>query len=70
MARTETVTVAVQRPRRIDRAVANRLGHDAYEALRQECFAACRTAVARHHGTEIKTTGDGLMLCFASAADK
>lgn len=24
--------------------------------------------VATHHGTEIKTTGDGLMLCFASAA--
>ena len=44
-------------------------GHDAYEVLRQEHFAACRAAVATHHGTEIKTTGDGLMLCFASAAD-
>jgi len=24
--------------------------------------------VTTHHGTEIKTTGDGLMLCFGSAA--
>ncbi|MFI4932955.1 MAG: adenylate/guanylate cyclase domain-containing protein, partial [Burkholderiales bacterium] len=49
-------------------ALADRLGHDAYELLRQAHFAACRAVVAAHHGTEIKTTGDGLMLCFGSAA--
>ena len=41
----------------------------AYERRRPAHFAACRAIVATHHGTEIKTTGDGLMLCFASAAD-
>src|SRR5262245_17121422 len=68
MARTETVTV-VFTDLVGSTELASRLGHDAYEALRQEHFAALRTAVATHNGNEVKTTGDGLMLSFASAAD-
>src|SRR5258708_6409040 len=68
MARTETVTVVFS-DLVGSTELASRLGHDAYEVLRQQHFAACRAAVAAHRGTEIKTTGDGLMLCFASAAD-
>jgi class 3 adenylate cyclase len=68
MARTETVTV-VFTDLVGSTELASRLGHDAYEALRQAHFAALRTAVATHNGNEVKTTGDGLMLSFASAAD-
>lgn len=46
----------------------SRLGHDAYEELRREHFSALRAAVAKHNGTEVKTTGDGLMVRFDSAA--
>ena len=68
MARTETVTV-VFTDLVGSTDLASRLGHDAYEALRHEHFSALRTAVAAHNGTEVKTTGDGLMLAFASGAD-
>src|SRR5258706_4312247 len=68
MARTETVTV-VFTDLVGSTELASRLGHDAYEALRHEHFTALRVAVASHNGTEVKTTGDGLMLSFASAAD-
>src|SRR5258706_12101380 len=68
MARTETVTVVFTDLVR-STELAGRLGHDAYEALRHDHFAALRAAVAAHNGTEIKTTGDGLMLSFDSAAD-
>jgi class 3 adenylate cyclase/tetratricopeptide (TPR) repeat protein len=49
--------------------LGDRLGHDAYEALRRAHFDALRTAVSTHNGTEVKTTGDGLMVCFASVGD-
>ena len=68
MARTETVTVLFTDVVG-STELASRLGHDAYEQLRREHFIALRAAVARHNGSEIKTTGDGLMLSFASAAD-
>jgi class 3 adenylate cyclase len=58
MARTETVTVVFTDVVG-STELASRLGHDAYEALRQEDFAAVRTAVATHHGNGVKTTGDG-----------
>ena len=67
MARTETVTV-VFTDLVGSTELASRLGHDAYEALRHEHFTALRAAVAKHNGTEVKTTGDGLMLRFDSAA--
>jgi class 3 adenylate cyclase/tetratricopeptide (TPR) repeat protein len=68
MARTETVTV-VFTDLVGSTELASRLGHDAYEALRHEHFTALRRAVVAHNGAEVKTTGDGLMLSFASAAD-
>jgi class 3 adenylate cyclase len=68
MARTETVTV-VFTDLVGSTELASRLGHDAYEALRQEHFTALRTAVTKHGGTEVKTTGDGLMLRFDSATN-
>ena len=68
MARTETVT-ALFTDLVGSTELANQLGHDSYEALRHSHFHALRAAIARHNGIEIKTTGDGLMVCFASAAD-
>ncbi len=57
MARTETVTV-VFTDLVGSTELASRLGHDAYEALRHEHFAALRTPVTKHGGTEEQTTGD------------
>ena len=67
MARTETVTV-VFTDLVGSAELASRLGHDAYEALRHAHFTALRGAVTKHSGSEVKTTGDGLMLRFDSAA--
>jgi class 3 adenylate cyclase len=67
MARTETVTV-VFTDLVGSTELASRLGHAAYEALRHEHFAALRAAVTKHGGSEVKTTGDGLMLRFDSVA--
>jgi class 3 adenylate cyclase/DNA-binding SARP family transcriptional activator len=44
-----------------------RQGDDAADAVRREHFAAQRHAVAKHGGREVKSTGDGLMVAFASA---
>jgi class 3 adenylate cyclase/tetratricopeptide (TPR) repeat protein len=68
MARTETMTVAFT-DLVGSTELASRLGHDAYELLRRSHFDALRSAVANHNGSEIKTTGDGLMLRFSSTAD-
>jgi class 3 adenylate cyclase/tetratricopeptide (TPR) repeat protein len=45
------------------------LGHSAAESLRRAHFAGLRDAIAAHHGREVKTTGDGLMVSFARTAD-
>jgi adenylate/guanylate cyclase family protein len=68
MACTETVTV-VFTDLVGSTELASRLGHDAYELLRRSRFEALRLAVANHNGSEVKTTGDGLMLRFSSTAD-
>lgn len=68
MVRTETVTVAFTDVVG-STELASRLGHDTYESLRRSHFEALRSAVAKHNGSEIKTTGDGLMVRFTSAAD-
>jgi class 3 adenylate cyclase/tetratricopeptide (TPR) repeat protein len=68
MARTETVTVAFT-DLVGSTELASRVGHDAYELLRHSHFDGLRVAVTNHNGSEIKTTGDGLMLRFSSAAD-
>ncbi len=47
----------------------DRFGADATDELRRSQFAVLRTALAGHNGTEVKSTGDGLMVAFASAID-
>src|SRR5215813_9691188 len=49
--------------------LANRLGHDAYEAIRRTHFATLRAAASQSQGTEIKSTGDGMVFSFGSAGD-
>ena len=48
-------------------ALFARRGDEAADAVRREHFAALRRAVAEHGGREVKSTGDGLMVVFASA---
>ena len=47
----------------------SRLGDAAFDGLRRAHFAALREAIARNGGTEVKSTGDGLLATFSSAAD-
>ena len=68
MVRTETATI-VFTDLVGSTGLANRLGHDAYEAMRREHFGALRIAAAQHRGDEIKSTGDGIVFAFGSAAD-
>jgi class 3 adenylate cyclase len=49
-------------------ALAQRLGDRAYHALLSEHNRILREQVARHGGHEVKHTGDGFMVAFASAA--
>jgi class 3 adenylate cyclase/tetratricopeptide (TPR) repeat protein len=49
--------------------LAVRLGHDAYEAMRRTHFESIRLAALVHQGSEIKSTGDGLVFAFVSAAE-
>jgi DNA-binding NarL/FixJ family response regulator/class 3 adenylate cyclase len=44
-----------------------RRGDEAADAVRREYFTILRRAVADHGGREVKSTGDGLMIVFASA---
>jgi class 3 adenylate cyclase/tetratricopeptide (TPR) repeat protein len=44
-----------------------RLGHGAYETLRRSHFESLRLAASVHGGSEIKSTGDGLVFAFRSA---
>ena len=46
-----------------------RLGDERWRALLREQERITRAQLAAHAGTEIKTTGDGFMASFASAAD-
>jgi class 3 adenylate cyclase len=68
MVRTETVTVLFT-DLVGSTELADGLGHAVYEALRTAHFDALRSAVTTHSGTEVKTTGDGLMVCFGSVGD-
>jgi class 3 adenylate cyclase len=44
------------------------LGEAAFDQFRRQHFQVLRAAVAAHAGREIKTTGDGILAVFASAA--
>ena len=46
----------------------DRIGDEAAHELRRRHFAMLRRAVADHHGVEVKSLGDGLMIVFSSAA--
>ena len=64
-----TVTVSTLFTDLVDStALAARLGPDATEALRREHYALLRAATAAAGGTEVKSTGDGLMVVFPSAS--
>jgi class 3 adenylate cyclase len=49
-------------------ALASRLGPEAAEEFRQNHFGLLRSAVAAAGGSEVKTTGDGLMIVFSSVS--
>ena len=49
-------------------ATANRLGDVAWRDLLSTHYEATRTALERHHGHEVKTTGDGLLATFDGPA--
>jgi class 3 adenylate cyclase/tetratricopeptide (TPR) repeat protein len=49
-------------------AISSRLGPDAAEALRETHFGLLRSSVAAASGSEVKTTGDGLMVVFPSVS--
>jgi len=68
MIRTETATV-VFTDIVGSTELASRLGHDAYEAIRRAHFETLRLAASIHQGIEIKSTGDGLVFAFTSAAE-
>lgn len=46
-----------------------RIGDDAADTLRAVRFALLRDAIASHHGEEVKTIGDSVMVVFTSAID-
>src|SRR4051812_46460109 len=48
-------------------ALFDRRGDEAADAIRREHFDALRRAAAAHGGRVVKSTGDGLMVAFASA---
>ncbi|OBB79226.1 hypothetical protein A5760_21070 [Mycobacterium colombiense] len=48
--------------------LASRVGPERAEELRVEHFALLRKAIAGTNGTEVKNTGDGVMVVFPSAA--
>jgi DNA-binding NarL/FixJ family response regulator/class 3 adenylate cyclase len=49
-------------------ALFEQRGDDAADAVRRERFAALRNAVDSNDGREVRTTGDGIVAAFASAA--
>jgi DNA-binding SARP family transcriptional activator/class 3 adenylate cyclase len=48
-------------------ALLTRLGDDAGDEVRRECYAVFRDALATHGGSEVKSTGDGLFAVFPTS---
>jgi class 3 adenylate cyclase/tetratricopeptide (TPR) repeat protein len=64
-----TVTVTILFTDWVDStALASQLGPEAAEELRQTHYALLRAEVATAEGTEIKSTGDGVMVAFGSVS--
>jgi class 3 adenylate cyclase/tetratricopeptide (TPR) repeat protein len=49
--------------------LVERLGEDAAEETRRDCFGLLRQSVATRGGREVKSVGEGLMVVFDSAVD-
>ncbi|MEP6658845.1 MAG: AAA family ATPase [Acidimicrobiales bacterium] len=48
-------------------ALLTRLGDDAGDEVRRRCYGVFREAVADYRGTEVKSTGDGLLVLFSNS---
>ncbi len=66
---SETATVTILFTDLVGSTALLQHGPEVADRLRREHTAALRHAIARHRGTEVKSTGDGMMVTFASAAD-
>jgi DNA-binding SARP family transcriptional activator len=51
-------------------ALLTRLGDDAGDEVRRECYAVFREALAAHGGREVKSTGDGVFAVFPTSVGK
>jgi class 3 adenylate cyclase/tetratricopeptide (TPR) repeat protein len=51
-------------------ALLSRLGDDAGDEIRRECYAVFREALAAHGGREVKSTGDGVFAVFPTSVGK
>ena len=51
-------------------ALLTRLGDDAGDELRRECYAVFREALATHGGREVKSTGDGVFAVFRTSVER
>lgn len=69
MAGSVTATITVVMTDLVDSTRLLRHGADAFDDIRRAHFDAVRAAIASARGVEVKSTGDGLMATFASAAD-
>lgn len=69
MAETSTATITVMFTDLVDSTRLLQHGAASFDDIRRAHFDALRQALARHRGAEVKSTGDGLMATFTSAAD-
>jgi len=51
-------------------ALLTRLGDDAGDEVRRECYAVFREALATHGGREVKSTGDGVFAVFPTSVER
>jgi DNA-binding SARP family transcriptional activator len=51
-------------------ALLSRLGDDAGDEVRRECYAVFREALTAHGGSEVKSTGDGVFAVFPTSVGK
>jgi DNA-binding SARP family transcriptional activator len=51
-------------------ALLTRLGDDAGDEVRRECYAVFREALAAHGGREVKSTGDGVFAVFPTSVER
>jgi pentatricopeptide repeat protein len=69
MAETVTATITVLMTDLVGSTRLLRHGPEAYDEIRRAHFDAVRAVIADCRGDEVKSTGDGVMATFTSAAD-